>query len=98
MLFHSNIIQKQHSKIRTTIKIIIIDNLIILIYNIKFDLSIYNLMFFILINIHIYRHLSIYYQLIVLLIISNQHYRPTIVSYNIGPLYKVSIYLLPLGA
>lgn len=51
-------------KIRITTKIIIIDNLIILIYIFKFYLNMNILMFFILISIHLYRHFSIYYQLV----------------------------------
>ena len=58
-------------KIRNTTKIIIINNLIILNLTLKFYLNMNTLMFFILINIHIYRYFSIYYQLIALLIISN---------------------------
>lgn len=51
------------NNIRTATKIIIIDNLIILIYIFKIYLNLNILMFFILINIHLYRHFSIYYQL-----------------------------------
>ena len=50
-------------KIRITTKIIIIDNLIILIYVFKFYFNMNILVFFILINIHSNRHFSIYYQL-----------------------------------
>ena len=53
-------------QIRSTTKIIIINNLIILIYNFEISLNIYILIFSILINIHLYRYLSIYYQLVVI--------------------------------
>ena len=55
-------------KIRNITKIIITDNLIILIYLFKFYLITYIFMFFILINIHLYRYFSIHYQLVVILI------------------------------
>ena len=55
-------------KIRNITKIIITDNLIILIYLFKFYLNIYIFIFFILINLYLHRYFSIYYQLVVILI------------------------------
>ena len=55
-------------KIRNITKIIITDNLIILIYLFKFYLNIYIFIFFILINLYLHRYFSIHYQLVVILI------------------------------
>ena len=62
--------KKEYLKIRITTKIIIIDNLIILIYIFKIYSNINILMFFILINIYLHRHFLIYYQLVSLTIAS----------------------------
>ena len=56
--------KKDYLKLRITTKIIIIDNLIILIYVFKFYFNMNILIFFILINIYSNRHFSIYYQLV----------------------------------
>lgn len=64
VLFVLSPIKKNAHKIRITTKIIIIDNLIILIYIFKFYLNMTILMFFILINIPLHRYSSIYYQLV----------------------------------
>ena len=63
VLFALSPIKKNTQKIRITTKIIIIDNLIILIYVFNFCFNINILIFFILINIYSNRHFSIYYQL-----------------------------------